>query len=96
MPNTLEKLLKKGSSRTWLICHVQHAARWLRGLKTPNGYDPTPAGSGRATAPTDRYVKYTSRLHLQEALGKNRDGEEQEHHLALHRRGRTAACCSLP
>lgn len=88
MPNTLEKLLKKSSVRARLICHVQYAACWLRGLQKPNGQEPTPAASGspdsaRATSPTDRYVKCTSPLCLPEAPGDNRDGEEQEHHATL-------------
>lgn len=77
MPNTLEKLLKKSSVRARLICHVQHAARWLRGLQKPNGQKPTPAASGspdsaRATSPTDRYVKCTSPLSARDSRGHQR------------------------
>lgn len=75
MPNTLEKLLKKSSARTWLICHVQYTTCWLHGLKKPNGYELTPAASGRpdstrATSPTDRYVKSPHSFIFKRLLGK--------------------------
>lgn len=50
VPNALEKLPKKSSARSCLICRSQDAARRLRGLQQLSRLGPTPAASRRSAA----------------------------------------------
>lgn len=94
MPNTLEKLPKKSSARSCLICCLQDAAHRLCGLQQLSRLGPAPAASRRSAA-LQTGVRDTLHSFIYETLlGKTEIEKSKSIIPRTTCPRRTAPCCS--